>query len=286
MNKRIEFRYRSALLTWKVGVCFVGIMWLNLMYPALAEDRTTTVDNASPAVTNRPAADDFTTIRDDLLRMENRLRQVTDTNTQSLPKGVNKGTGQSAQGSMGMDKGMKMDKGMGMDKGMKMDMGMGMDKGMDTMAPDTTSSAMGGMRMMSMMGKQPDSTVTDSPTGLPGVAGAAHLYHLGEQEFFLDQAHSISLSTQQTEQLESIRLQWQTRNQEMEKKIEVLEEQLWQQTAMGKPDRQAIAKTIRDTENLRGDLRLAFIDSVGNAVNILSREQIDKLITLSSQSPQ
>ncbi len=284
MNKRIEIRHRTTVSTWKICTCFVGVTLLQLVNPALAADAPNTVDNAMPAVTDQSTADDFTTIRNDLSRMENRLRRVADVDTPSPPNTVNKET---EQGSMPMQKkSMGMKKDMDMGKGMDKAMGMGMNKGkgLELTTPDTTSSAMGGMQMMSMMGKRPSAAESKPSSGLPGFTDADHLYHLGEQGFFLEHTSILSLSMEQTEQLERIKLAWQARNQEIEKKIELLEVQLWQQTAEGKPDRQSISKTIRNIEGLRGDLRLAFIDSVGSAVNILSREQITKLITFSNQS--
>jgi len=169
---------------------------------------------------------------------------------------------------------------------MKSGMGKGkmMMKGMPSEAqpPNKAMGMCKGMmckkmrRSMSMMGQRPMSQVGSMQTtdSLPGYSYAPHLYHLGEVEFFLDHTQDLSLSSQQSAALSAIKNKWMARQEEITEQISTQEEALWQATAQGQPDIVEIRKKITEIEALSGQLRLTFITRVGEAVHILTPEQV------------
>ena len=135
------------------------------------------------------------------------------------------------------------------------------------------------MRSTSMMGQPPMSQVGSMQTtdSLPGYPYAPHLYHLGEVEFFLDHTQDLSLSSQQSAALSAIKNEWMAQHEAITEQISTQEEALWQATAQGQPDIVEIRKKITEIETLNGQLRLTFITRVGEAVHILTHEQVGVL---------
>lgn len=136
-----------------------------------------------------------------------------------------------------------------------------------------------GMMMKTMMGRKPSVMFAQENDieDLPGDSNVPHLYHLGENEFFLDYANTISLGQQQTQQLDKIRQVWLSHNEQVTKDINELEEKLWLLTAEGKPDGNKIEAQIRQISRLQSNLRIDLILSVGKAVSILTADQIKAL---------
>ena len=58
-----------------------------------------------------------------------------------------------------------------------------------------------------------------------------------------------------------------------QRKIEEAEQQLWELTAADQPDATKIDAKVREVEKLRGDQRMAFIRSVGEAAKVLTDDQ-------------
>ena len=113
---------------------------------------------------------------------------------------------------------------------------------------------------------------------LPGYPNSPHLYHLGEADFFLDHSKYLSLSPQQNTLLKEIKNSWEIQQQNMAAQISKREQALWQATASGQPDLENIKKNISDIEALSSELRLAFIHSVGKAVDTLTQAQVTQLM--------
>ncbi len=192
--------------------------------------------------------------------------------------------GQSTMGGMGMGK-------MGMGKGMQ-GMGMGQMQGgsMPGMSDSNGSTngmsmnGMGGMMsgkggMMSMMGMQPGGMQTMSmTTALPGFPGASHLYHVGSTGFFLDHAEHITLESEQQKSLNEIKQRSLLQQDEADRNIEAAEQELWKLTSSDAPEIDEIEKAIRKIESLRGDQRIAFIRSVGEAAKVLTTQQRSTLV--------
>lgn len=137
-------------------------------------------------------------------------------------------------------------------------------------------------RQKSMMGQRPMSQASSMQTtdSLPGYPQAAHLYHLGAADFFLDHTEQLSLSSQQTESLTVIKSGWVAYQEKANVQIADLEQILWQETAQGQPDLENIRKIIADIEALNAQLRLDFITRVGKAVTVLRAEQVALLISV------
>ena len=55
------------------------------------------------------------------------------------------------------------------------------------------------------------------------------------------------------------------------------EQRLWELTAMGQPDYKSIHETVMAIESINSDLRLTFIKQVGQAVTVLTAQQVSKL---------
>ena len=252
---------------------FVGvvIMCVAVIHPLSANDRSESNTHARFATPTAVNENDFSGIQSDLEKLEKNLLQQSGVSTATNKS--NAETIAAKAPTTSESKGSEMTMGMGGHKKMK----MAKQKGMMKPSYQSAPPAMGEMQMTSMMGKRPANS--ESTKNLPGFEDAMHLYHLGEHDFFLDHVESINISAEQYTHLLTIKQSWQTRHLAMKKELDALEENLWQQTASGTPDRQLISQTVRHAEKIRGDIRLGLIDAVGKAVSTLSRTQVDSLLT-------
>ncbi|WP_286766078.1 MULTISPECIES: periplasmic heavy metal sensor [Rhodopirellula] len=193
-----------------------------------------------------------------------------DTTDSSMSSGGMGGMGMGMKGKSG---GMGMMSGMGGMSG-GMGMGMGMMKGMGMMgrnpAMKSSMNGMGSMGSMSM------------PSALPGFAGASHLYHIGETGFFLDHPQHITLSHEQQLKLNQLKEAALLATATAERKIEEAEQELWTLTAEAQPDINKIEAKAREIAKLQADKRIAFIRSVGEAAEVLTKEQRQTLVGMAS----
>ena len=205
-----------------------------------------------------------------------------------------------AMNMMGM-----MDKMMGMmDKMMSMDggampagapmagggMGMGMMQSemggmgggaMPAGAPPAGMSGGGGMVMdkMEMAGMMGMGAMGSGAAGampqsvLPGFPGASHLYHIGATGFFLDHPQHIALTTEQQVALSRAKEQAFLAKSTADRAIQQAEQELWTLTAADQPDVAKIEAKIGEIVKLKGDQRIAFIRSVGEAARVLTDDQ-------------
>ena len=189
--------------------------------------------------------------------------------------------GKPGMGGMGMD---NMMGGMGGKKGgmMGMDNMMpGMSGGSGGMAGMSGSGGgMGMMDDMDMMGMMGMGSMGGTKgqkmkmtAALPGFPGASHIYHIGATDFFLDHPEHITLSTEQQVKLNAAKQKAVTDKANAQRKIEEAEQQLWELTAADQPDATKIDAKVREVEKLRGDQRMAFIRSVGEAAKVLTDDQ-------------
>lgn len=163
--------------------------------------------------------------------------------------------------------------------------GMGMMSGMGSMPPGSGSDSgmdMGGMEMgmmrmgmekMKMMGMMDGMKGMVMSSALPGFPGASHLYHIGATGYFLDHPEHITLSTEQQVALNRVKEQAQLNQASLGRKLAEAEQELWVLTSSDQPDAGKIEAKIREVEKLRGDQRMAFIRSVGDAAKVLTEEQ-------------
>jgi Spy/CpxP family protein refolding chaperone len=192
------------------------------------------------------------------------------------------GMSDKGMGMKGMGMGMMKGKGMGMEgKGKGMAGGGG---GMGGMKDDAMGGGGGGMGMMDddmgMMGMMgmgsmggPKGQKMKMVAALPGFPGASHIYHIGATDFFLNHPEHITLSTEQTTKLGQMKQKAVTEKASAQRKIDEAEQQLWELTAADQPDAAKIDAKVREAEKLRGDQRLAFIRSVGEAAKVLTDGQ-------------
>lgn len=134
--------------------------------------------------------------------------------------------------------------------------------------------------MMNMMGQmmggaQPPggAAAVRVPDPLPGFTGMPHLYHMGAEDFFLDQATHIQLTADQQGALEGLRQKALLDRAAAERSIGEGEQHLFMLTGAEQPDATAIESQVRAIEELRVQRRLAFIRAVGQAAQILTDDQ-------------
>ena len=204
-------------------------------------------------------------------------------------------------GAMGGDKGGMMDQQMMQMmqmmqqmmemKMMEMKMGKGTGSGMpdmkDTQPPGMKGMEMGtkgmemGMKGREMMGgkgmagKGMDGMKT--PAALPAFPGTSHIYHIGSTGFFLDDPAGIKLTTEQQTALNQAKEKSLLEQASFQQKIDDAEQEMGTLTSSDKPDAAKIDAKVREIEKLRGDQRLAFIRSVGEAAEVLTDEQRQSL---------
>ena len=111
------------------------------------------------------------------------------------------------------------------------------------------------------------------PPDLPGFPGASHIYHVGATAFFLDSSAAIKLTTDQLATLNAIKQKSIADLAAAQRRIDQAEQELWMLTASDRPDAMTLEMKVRDIETLKGDQRIAFIRSVGEAARVLTDEQ-------------
>jgi Spy/CpxP family protein refolding chaperone len=197
-----------------------------------------------------------------------------------MPSGGMGGMKMGAAGGGGM---MNMDMMMGR-KGKAMPGGGGgmgmmdmMTGGMGGQGGVNTGGGGMGMMDMDMMGMGslggPKGMKMKMTAALPGFPGASHIYHIGATGFFLDHPEHITLTTAQQTKLNQLQQKAMTDKASAQRKIEEAEQELWELTGPDEPDAAKIEAKIQAIEKLRGDQRLAFIRSVGEAAKVLTDEQ-------------
>ena len=120
---------------------------------------------------------------------------------------------------------------------------------------------------------------------LPGFPGASHIYHIGATDFFLDHPEHITLSTEQKTKLAQMKQKATTAKASAQRKIEEAEQQLWELTGSDQPDAAKMDAKVREVEKLRGDQRMAFIQSVGESAQVLTDDQRKILIGQATTAP-
>lgn len=117
------------------------------------------------------------------------------------------------------------------------------------------------------------------PSDLPGFPGAAHIYHVGATGFFLDSSAGIQLTADQLATLNAIKQKSLGDLGAAQRKIDQAEQELWMLTASDRPEAMTLEMKVREIEKLKGDQRLAFIRSVGEAARVLTDDQRAALLS-------
>ena len=245
------------------------------------DEQTTTPEQSIENI----SVNDYSKIQVALDQMNDRLNQTAPTTPAHIKTKESKGSQDTGDGPSTQMKDPVM--GTATNKGMGMKADMQMDKSMSAMQKDKMKKGkcMGmmcqmGMKNMSMMGQPPSdqgSKIANTELTLPGYPGVPHLYHIGEKEFFLDLSAQLGLAQDQIDQLKVVQSRWLNRQTSMLTERDSYEQRLWELTAKGAPDYDAIQETVESIESTNSELRLAFIKQVGTAITILTADQISEL---------
>lgn len=191
-------------------------------------------------------------------------------------KGVADGEG-GMGGMKGMMKG-KMDVGSMAGDGSSSDMGTIDDVDLMGMMADDLSLmgavAIGGAGSKSMKGMG----AMKMASSLPGSPGVSHMYHIGATGFFLNHSEHITLSIKQQAALNVIKQKALLNKFTAQRKIDEAEQELWELTGADELDATEIQAKVQTIEKLRGEQRLAFIQTVAEAAKLLTDEQRQMLL--------
>lgn len=273
---RIQKRGRGR---WMFTLNFMVASLLVSGYAAQAQsDKTADHKKHLPksAAKDMTMSDQLAELRAMMARLQARLdqgHQTKSTHSSSDVGGMNRKSSSAMQGMGKMS-------GMGSMSGMKMKNMMSPKNGMGSMK----QMGMDGMKKMGMMGKMKMGSMATTPSALPGFPGASHLYHIGATGFFLDHPDHITLTTDQQIVLNKAKEKSILEQAAIERDIEQAEQELWVLTSTDQPDAQKIEAKVRAIEKLKGDQRLAFIRTVGEAAKALTSEQQKVLVGLSDRS--
>ncbi len=137
--------------------------------------------------------------------------------------------------------------------------------------PQSAGSAPIGMARM--LGRPPMASSANAKGSLPPAIGAPHIYHLGADTFFLDQASAIGLTGDQRIKLTALKEDATASYATVQRRIDQGEQDLWVLTASEAPQLPKIDMKIAEIARLTGQQRMAFIRQVGEAVGVLSDAQ-------------
>lgn len=290
----------SILIRFVLLVVILSII-TGLSRPLFSEAQNTEPDSRAPKHTVQFSTDEDNNLPVQIQELKAKAAALEAAMEKRYPKaiGKNETPRKSRMGSMGMRMGSKNMLGDGDDVEMAelmktmrtiMEMKMmqmkskgmgGMQKGMSGMRDmmDNDMGMLGLMGRNNMGGKRMRMKLT---TTLPGFPGASHIYHIGATGFFLDHLDHIQLTSEQQEMLNGIKEKTLLNQATSQRQIEEAEQELWALTASDKPDAKNIEAKVREIEKLSGDQRFAFIRAVGNAAKILTPEQRQILVDVSS----
>ncbi len=127
--------------------------------------------------------------------------------------------------------------------------------------------------MARMLGQPPMASGSGASAGLPSATGAPHIYHLGADTFFLDQAAAVGLTEAQQKRLTALKEKSAVSYATAQRKIDQGEQDLWVLSSSEAPDIAKIETKIGETVRLTGQQRMTFIRTVGEAVGVLSDAQ-------------
>jgi hypothetical protein len=130
----------------------------------------------------------------------------------------------------------------------------------------------------------PESKSAMMPSDLPGFPGTSQIYHVGATGFFVDYSAAIKLTADQLATLNGIKEKSIGNLGAAQCGIDQAEQELWTLTGSDRPDVMKLETKVRDIERLKGDQRIAFIQSVGEAALVLTDDQ--RAALLGAGTPQ
>lgn len=281
---------------WENAVLYVPFSFFLLSGFATALNAQQSVlDHQSPSTKPLVDAENLSDLNERLRALQVKVAQLESALQQSQQAPTTRSQGKMKMGGMGRGSmpGMGM---MGGQMGMMSGMGgmpssqssSGMNTGgMDSMSmmagmssPGQSSGAMGmmGGKGMSMMGKMQGMGQQAMTSVLPGFPGASHLYHVGSTNFFLDHPQHVTLTQEQQTKLNQIKQKTLLGQVTFERWESAAEQELWLLTSADTPDAAKIENKVRETEKIRADKRISFIRAIGEAANVLTDQQRQRLV--------
>jgi hypothetical protein len=135
--------------------------------------------------------------------------------------------------------------------------------------------------MSRMLGQPPMMGAPAPKSDLPAALGAPHIYHIGAETFFVDQASAIGLTSQQQSKLAALKESATLSYATTQRKIDQAEQDLWVLTSAEKPDSGKIEAKIGEITRLGGQQRMDFLRTVGEAVAVLNDVQRKAVVSQS-----
>ena len=154
---------------------------------------------------------------------------------------------------------------------------------MDPVQPGKRMRSMAKMKAKEKMLKV--SAPASANLTLPAFAGASHLYHVGATGYFLKLNSRIVLTADQRAALTQIKASALLSQSVSDRKIETGEQELWLLTAVDSPSAIKITAKVPEIGRERGDERIAFIQAVGEAAEVLTPEQQAQLLDIEPAAP-
>lgn len=293
--------FRNKNLWGSALVCLASSLLLSIGFTTVGKAQQPVTDLQSHSANPLVATKEPSELSKQLRQLQEKVAQLESVLMQSHQTPTMLGQGKMKMGGMGSGSmsGMGMMGGqMGMMPGMtgmqptesSTGMNMGGMKKMSMMGAMSGQgkSSMGGMGMggmgmmggkgMSMMGKMQGMGQQAMASALPGFPGASHIYHIGSTNFFLDHPQHITLTQEQQTKLNQIKQKALLGQGTFDRWESAAEQELWQLTSADGPDATKIEEKVRETAKIRADKRIAFIRAVGEAANVLTDQQRQKLV--------
>ena len=132
----------------------------------------------------------------------------------------------------------------------------------------------GGNAGMSATAPAPGMAGMSGPSSaMPGQPGASHLLHIGSTGFFLNHSQHITLTADQKSKLNRLKEKAMLDQASEQRKIDQAEQELYSLTGADQLDTSQVQAKIGEIEKLRAGQRMNFIQTVGEASNVLTHDQ-------------
>lgn len=227
--------------------------------PVGMQAQSTKAPASAATAADKNLADELRQLREQVAKLQSSVGQKGMTQQPSA--------GMSGMSSKSGPSGMQQPGGMGMMSMMENEHSSSMP------ASSGGSMPMQGMSGMDMMGRMAGSSQMAGQTALPGFPGLSHLYHVGATDFFLDHPEHITLSVDQQTKLGQIKEKALLDKASEQRKIDEAEQQLFTLTGADQPKLQEIQAQVKAIGELQGQQRVAYIQAVGQAAQVLTDEQ-------------
>lgn len=258
----------------------VAVLAIASAFPGVAAAQPPAAQQATqtPAGGDKALADQLRQLRDQVSRLEKTVQQqgTPQPNSSSRPqssaqKGM-QGMGMHDSGEMSSMSGNKTPDANAMKSNTPM---MDNDKSEMSSISQAQNQPMSGM---DAMGKVSGAPQMAAQSALPGFPGASHLYHIGATGFFLDHPDHVTLTDEQRTRLSQIREKALLEKSSAQRKVDEAEQQLFTLTEADQPNQAEIQTKIREIAELGAQQRLAYIQAVGEAAQVLTDEQRRQLV--------